>query len=101
MSERIYFLPVARECFGATMTDDEEEARQRHARRVSEQSREGNTMVTRPTRGKINMGICVIETPSEDAALEITMADPTIVSCSAAREHRAFRANPTRGRANS
>jgi uncharacterized protein YciI len=101
MSEWIEFFPVARQNFGATMTDNEKEAWRRHVPRLSDQVRAGYLTVAGPTRGKINTGIGIFVAPAGDAALDIMKAIPTIMSGFATRELRPFRATFTRRRENS
>ena len=78
MAEWIYFLHPPREDFAATMTDEERAVWGVHFERLQRLMADGTLVLAGPTLGRVNIGICVIEAPDEDAARAIMEADPAI-----------------------
>ncbi|HEY5486740.1 MAG TPA: YciI family protein [Candidatus Limnocylindrales bacterium] len=102
MAEWIYFLHAPRDDFAATMTSEEELARDRHVERLKRLLAEGTLIMAGPTLGRINTGIAVIEAPDqatdEATARRLMDEDPAIESGYATGELRGFRVSLLHGR---
>jgi uncharacterized protein YciI len=98
MAEWIYFLHTPRDNFAETITEPESEAWDRHFERLQRMVHDGTVILTGPTLGTINTGICIFEAPDEAAAQKIVDEDPTIVGGFTRGELRPFRVSLLRGR---
>jgi uncharacterized protein YciI len=98
MAEWIYFIHAPRDNFAVTMTDEERAVWAVHFERLERLLAEGTLILTGPTLGPINTGLCIFEAPDEEAALAIMNADPVIAGGFAAGELRPFRVSLLRGR---
>jgi uncharacterized protein YciI len=98
MSEWVYLIHPPREDFAATMTAAEEEAWDRHWKRIKRLYDEGVMVLVGPTLGRVNTGICIFEAPDEAAARAIMEGDPAIAEGFARGELRPMRVSLLRGR---
>ncbi|RLV50704.1 hypothetical protein D9V37_01680 [Nocardioides mangrovicus] len=80
MAEWVYLLHPPRENFIATLSESEREVFGRHAQYQAELLEAGTLLLSGPTFGPENTGICVFTADDEAAARAVMEADPAVSS---------------------
>jgi uncharacterized protein YciI len=98
MAEWMYFLLPPRDDFAATMTPEEQSAFDDHLVYMEKLLVEGTLVLSGPTLGPANTGLCIFEAEDGEAARAIMEADPPVAQGLVRGQLRPFRVMHLRGR---